>query len=75
MDAKTELVNLVRIACLHKLQHNNAKAKETFEKALTFWAHSGLPVSDWSDMEFEFFTCHHNPERVMKGVETQVSFN
>jgi hypothetical protein len=69
MDNKTKLINLVRIACLHKLQGNFVKAQDAFNSAKLVWQGSDdLNCNDWSDASFEYYTCYYHPERSLRSL-------
>lgn len=57
MEAKSKLLNLIRIACHHKIQGRYSEADVAFTGACMFWAKSGLPLKDWTDVECEFHMC------------------
>lgn len=59
MENKEQLTTLIRIACAFKVQRQFTKAKEAYEKALKFWAASGLDVTDWEEADSEYQTAHH----------------
>jgi len=54
MDAKDQLITLIRIACAHKVQGQISKAKEAYSRALLFWAKSELEGSDWDEADSEY---------------------